>query len=45
MDLPDNYQTTYGSKTKIVVFYSLNDGTSYSSDGDNMEKYVNLDHK
>ena len=23
MDPPDNYQTTYNSKTKIVVFYSL----------------------
>ena len=23
MDAPDNYQTTYDSKTKIVVFYSL----------------------
>ena len=23
MNLPDNYQTTYDSKTKIVVFYSL----------------------
>ena len=22
MDLPDNYQTTYDSKTKIVIFYS-----------------------
>ena len=24
MDAPDHYQTTYVSKTKIVVFYSLN---------------------
>ena len=24
MDAPDHYQTTYDSKTKIVVFYSLN---------------------
>ena len=24
MDAPDNYQTTYDSKTRIVVFYSLN---------------------
>ena len=23
MDHPDNYQTTYNSETKIVVFYSL----------------------
>ena len=23
MDQPDNYQTTYDSKTNIVVFYSL----------------------
>ena len=23
MDAPDHYQTTYVSKTKIVVFYSL----------------------
>ena len=23
---PDHYQTTYDSKTKIVVFYSLTDG-------------------
>ena len=23
MDAPDNYQTTYDSKTKIVVLYSL----------------------
>ena len=23
MDPPDNYQTTYDSKTKVVVFYSL----------------------
>ena len=23
MDPPDNYQTTYDSKTKIVVFYSV----------------------
>ena len=23
IDAPDNYQTTYDSKTKIVVFYSL----------------------
>jgi hypothetical protein len=23
MDAPDNYQTTYDSKTKIVIFYSL----------------------
>ena len=26
MDAPDHYQTTYVSKTKIVVFYSLNHG-------------------
>ena len=25
MDTPDNYQTTYNSKTKIVVFYSLSE--------------------
>ena len=25
MDAPDHYQTTYVSKTKIVVFYSLSD--------------------
>ena len=24
MDAPDHYQTTYDSKTKIVVFHSLN---------------------
>ena len=24
MDAPDNYQTTYDSKTKILVFYTLN---------------------
>ena len=24
MDTPDNYQTTYDSKTKIVIFYSVN---------------------
>ena len=23
MDAPDNYQTTYDSRTKIVVFYSV----------------------
>ena len=23
MDLPNNYQTTYDIKTKIIVFYSL----------------------
>ena len=24
MDAPDKYQTTYDSKTKMLVFYSLN---------------------
>ena len=29
MDPPDNYQTTYDSKTKSVVFYSLSDSGSF----------------
>ena len=31
MDPPDNYQTTYDSKTKIVVFYSLSNAFDITS--------------
>ena len=46
MDAPDNYQTTYDSKTKIVVFYSLNDKRNIDTrkpqlDFDHMNKQAN----
>ena len=31
MDRPDNYQTTYDSKIKIVVFYSLSNAFDLAS--------------
>ena len=31
MNPPDNYQTTYDSKTKIVVFYSLSNAFDLTS--------------
>ena len=31
MDPPDNYQTTYDSKTEIVIFYSLSNAIDFIS--------------
>ena len=44
-DQPDNYQTTYDSKTKIVVYYSLSsafDVTSVSTFRENIDPNSNL---
>ena len=45
MDAPDHYQTTYDSKTKIVVFYSLIQGLSISLMAAIRYEYIILLHR
>ena len=43
LDRPDNYQTTYDGKTKIVIFYSLSnaiDLTSGSTFRENIDPHI-----